>query len=200
MTGNDAMSDNDVLRAVSDSVSAVSTAGRPPLAQIRHRSRGQRRRRLLPAAGALIAAGAVAAAVTLTTHASPQPQARLDAWTVSEQANGDIQVTINQLQDPAGLQSTLRADGVPASVTFGQQNPACQHYPQSGPGLLRQVLGIPAPGQYQGPAGPYVFDIDPSALPSGAGAAIAVLSDSGPGAKFTVKQDIVSTSPGCTGS
>ena len=145
-------------------------------------------------------AGAAALAVTFAMPASHQPQARLDAWTVSKQANGNIQVTINQLQDPSGLQSTLRADGVPASVTFGQQNPACQHYPQPSPALLKQVLGIPAPGQYQGPAGAYVFDIDPSALPSGAGAAITVIRDSGSGAKFIVKQDIVHTSPGCTGS
>jgi hypothetical protein len=31
--------------------------------------------------------------------------------------------------DPAGLQSTLRADGVPASVTLFNLNPACQPYP-----------------------------------------------------------------------
>ena len=200
MTGNDAMSDNDVLRVVRDSVSAIPAASRPPVAQIRHRSRAQRRRWLLPAAGALVTAGAAAAAVILAMPVSHQPRVRLDAWTVSTQANGNIQVTINQLQDASGLQSTLRADGVPASVTFGQQNSACQHYPQPSPGLLKQVLGIPAPGQYQGPAGAYVFDIDPSALPSGAGAAIAVLRDSGSGAKFIVKQDIVYTSPGCTGS
>jgi hypothetical protein len=200
MTGNDAMSDNDVLRAVSVSVCAVPTSSRPQLAQIRHRGRVQQRRRMLPVAGALVGAGAAALAVTLAMPSSHQPQIRLDAWTVSTQANGDIQVTINQLQDPSGLQSTLRADGVPASVTFGQQNPACQHYPQSGPDLLQQVYGIPAPGQYQGPANAYVFDIDPSALPSGAGVAIAVLNDSGSGGKFTVNQDLVHTSPGCTGS
>jgi hypothetical protein len=200
MTGNDAMSDNDVLQAVRDSVSAIPVASRPPVAQITIRSGAQRRRWLLPAAGALVTAGAAALAVTFATPASHQPQARLDAWTVSKQAGGNIQVTINQLQDPSGLQSTLRADGVPASVTFGQQNPACQHYPQPSPRLLQQVFGIPAPGQYQGPAGAYVFEIDPSALPSGAGVAIAVLRDSGSGAKFIVNQDIVHTSPGCTGS
>ena len=78
-------------------------------------------------------AGAAVLAVTVAMPASHQPQARLDAWTVSKQANGNIQVTINQLQDPSGLQSTLRADGVPASVTFGQHNPACQHYPSPAP-------------------------------------------------------------------
>ena len=56
MTGNDAMSDNDVLRVVRDSVSAIPAASRPPVAQITHRSRAQRRRWLLLAAGALVAA------------------------------------------------------------------------------------------------------------------------------------------------
>ena len=51
--------------------------------------------------------------------------AQLTAWTVTRQADGNITITIRQLKDPAGLQATLRADGVPASVTFArQQNPA----------------------------------------------------------------------------
>ena len=152
MTGNDAMSDNDVLRAVSDSVSAIPVASRPPVAQITHRSRAQRRRWLLPAAGALVTAGAAAAAVTLAMPASHQPQIRLDAWTVSKQTNGNIQVTINQLQNPSGLQSTLRADGVPASVTFGQQNPACQHYPQSSPAAAEAGSRHPSTGPLPGPS------------------------------------------------
>jgi hypothetical protein len=43
--------------------------------------------------------------------------AQLAAWTVAKQANGDIKVTVRQLSNPSGLQSTLRADGVPANVT-----------------------------------------------------------------------------------
>ena len=49
---------------------------------------------------------------------SSAPSARLAAWTVTRQADGDITVTVNELRDPAGLQRTLRADGVPASVTL----------------------------------------------------------------------------------
>jgi DNA-directed RNA polymerase specialized sigma24 family protein len=45
-------------------------------------------------------------------------------------ADGLVDVTIRELRDPAGLQSKLRADGVPASVTFsGQPNPSCRPYP-----------------------------------------------------------------------
>ena len=59
-----------------------------------------------------------------------QPAAQPAAWTVATQADGNIRVAIRELRDPAGLQRTLRADGVPVSVTFtGQPNPACQPYP-----------------------------------------------------------------------
>lgn len=48
------------------------------------------------------------------------------AWTVAKQADGNIHVTIRQLRDPAGLQRTLRADGVPAIVTFAShRHPSC---------------------------------------------------------------------------
>jgi hypothetical protein len=64
---------------------------------------------------------------------------------VTRLADGDISVTINQFKDPAGLQSTLRADGVPASVTFAsQQNQACQPYPG---GTLSPGSGPPSPLQ-----------------------------------------------------
>lgn len=211
MNSSDAMSDNDVLRIVGDSVSALPAAGRPPVEQIERRARVQQRRRLIPAAGALVTAGAVAVAALAVTSAAPasrQPQARLDAWTVSEQANGDIQVTINQLKDPSGLQATLRADGVPASVTFGQQNPACHSYPHSGGNLelIRQVFEHPAPGEH--PVGAYVYDIDPSALPSGAGVDIEIVRVGDPWREprgmhkrqLISMTNIVYTSPNCTGS
>jgi hypothetical protein len=37
---------------------------------------------------------------------------------VAKQADSNVYVTVRELSDPAGLQSRLRADGVPASVTF----------------------------------------------------------------------------------
>lgn len=63
------------------------------------------------------------------------------AWTVASQPNGSIQVTVSELRDPAGLQSKLRADGIPASVTFsGEANPACHGYPSSGDQRQRREL------------------------------------------------------------
>lgn len=43
---------------------------------------------------------------------------RLAAWTVAKQPSGEIDVTLRQLEHPAQLQATLRADGLPAHVSF----------------------------------------------------------------------------------
>jgi hypothetical protein len=58
--------------------------------------------------------------------------AQLAAWTVAKQANGDIKITIRELSDSSRLQSTLRADGVPANVSSSTQfGPSCQPYPMT---------------------------------------------------------------------
>jgi hypothetical protein len=107
-----------------------------------HAVRNRRRARgLVAAAVGTAAAAAVAVSVVLpasrpaashpaasspaTSHPASLPSVRLAAWTVTRQADGSIQVTFREATDAAGLQRTLRADGVPVSVTFtGQQNHA----------------------------------------------------------------------------
>ena len=98
-----------------------------------------------------------------TPGGSHSTRVQLAAWTVARQANGDVDVTINQLKDPAGLQSTLRADGLPASVSFSgpMVGASCQPYAASR-GTLRTVA------QFHRDS----LAIDPSALPSGIGVAI----------------------------
>jgi hypothetical protein len=92
---------------------------------------------------------------------------RLAAWTVAKQANGDIDVTINQLQNPAGLQSTPRADGLPVNVTFSGPSPSasCQPYATSADELS-------AVAQWNTSDRSAFLVINPSALPSGTGVAI----------------------------
>ncbi len=153
--------------------------------------------------GALAVAAGAALAVTSTLvpsgQASHQPAAQLAAWTVTKQANGDIKVTIRELRDPAGLQRTLRADGVPASVTFaGQQNPACQGYPAGGSqSQRRQLLGsvVTPPARRA-----YVMVIHPSALPSGAGLQIFSSFENIPASAQGAAVRLVQASPQCTGS
>jgi hypothetical protein len=121
-----------------------------------------------------VMAGTALAAIALAPSGHPASQpghpgtAQLAAWTVAKQANGDIKVTIRQLSDPSGLQSTLRADGVPASVTsLGQQDLSCRLYPMT-QALFKSIYQA----QNAAGSGNTVLVIHPSALPSGAGVQI----------------------------
>jgi hypothetical protein len=197
-----------------------------PVDQIVSRGRAVRARRRIPAlAGALTVAAVAALAVTSlgsgTGQTSHQPTAQLAAWTVTKQADGNIRVTIRELRNPAGLESKLRADGVPASVTLiGQQNPSCRRYPVSQELVHRvfsqtlQVLPPPRQGPPTGTplsrVGPVVVMlIHPSALPSGTGVQLAttftllppVVANGGVEhvAHQDVERDLVYASPQCTG-
>jgi hypothetical protein len=176
------MNDNDTLAAVRDSLITAkgSLAGvhmNTPADAIMREGRARRRRHTLTGlTGATAAVAGTALAITALAapgHPASQPgsparhpdSARLAAWTVAKQANGDITVTVRQLSDPSGLQSTLRADGVPASVTsFASADPSCRPYPMT-QALFTRVY----PAQKATEAGTTVLTINPSALPSGAG-------------------------------
>jgi hypothetical protein len=174
------------------------------------------------AAAAAVAVAAVALGITSSptrSHPASRPASRLAAYAVSRQAGGIIQVSMfGQLRDPAALQATLRADGVPASVTFiGQQNPACQAYswppgpppsfqrhPQ--PNLPNRVFGPP----FSNPQGD-AFVIHLAALPPGVGVQVAAMKGipSGPAGPWpypkgsghaVVSLSLVKASPQCTGS
>ena len=148
MSAHDEMSDTDVLQAAADLLSAIPMPGTPDTAAIITAGRARRRRQVTGLSTAGSAAIAVVAlslsgsfggtgrqVADATSHRPGRPaQARLMAWTVTKLADGNISIRINQFKDPAGLQSALRADGVPASVTFAsQQNPACHAYPGGTP-------------------------------------------------------------------
>ncbi|MGH3255214.1 MAG: hypothetical protein ACRDOU_07350 [Streptosporangiaceae bacterium] len=197
------MNDQELITAVKQSVSGVQM--RVPAEQIVRRSRAIRSRRKIPAVVGVLAVAAGAAlaatgALVPSGQVSHQPTAQLAAWTVTRQANGDIKVTIRELTDPAGLQATLRADGVPASVTFaGQQNPACQGYSGGGSqSQRRQLLGSVATGPT---GGPYVLIIHPSAIPSGAGVEIwSGFGNNIPASAQGLSVELVQASSQCTGS
>jgi len=180
------VNDNELTTMVHESVADIHSA--TPVAQIISRGRAVRARRRIPAvAGALAVAAGTALAVTMllpfghpapmssdhpgllpSGHPGSHPASvRLAAWTVTKQANGDIDVTINQLKNPAGLQSTLRADGLPADVTFSGPglSVSCQPYATS-----RDMLSAVA--HYNTSDGSGVLVINPSALPSGTGVGI----------------------------
>jgi hypothetical protein len=188
-----------------------------PASNIMARADQARRHRRL---GVLAGAGGLAAAAVAVSVALPashhqaaghsKPAARLAAWTVTRLADGRIQVTFREATDPAGLQSTLRADAVPASVTFtGQQNPACRSVSFQAPpfsdkgafrGPLTKVLGFGGPpnAAYGYPRD--VLVIYPPALPHGYGIQIWTSGSPGAADSFQLHADLVKTSPQCTGS
>ena len=201
------MNDDELITAVREPFSAVQST--TPVEQIVSRSRTIRARRRIPGvAGALAVAAGTAVAVTALLPASHQPthpaRAQLAAWMVVKQADGGVRVAIHELRDPGRLQRTLRADGVPVSVTFiGQSNSACQPYGISGsPSQHRHLLGsmvttLPSHGNLR------VLIIHPSAFPPGAGLAIAAgqtdQSRGGGGIELTIGPP-VKVSLQCTGS
>jgi hypothetical protein len=224
------MNDDELMTAVRESFADIRS--NTALERIVSRSRAVRaRRRVLGVAAGLGGAAAAAVAVSVALPASPaasHPAAshpvgrstvQLAAWTVTRQPDGDIQVTFRQATNPAGLQRTLRADGVPASVTFtGHQNPACRPYPLPPsrpdpfawwlkhhhgmfPGPLSRVLGQP----FQNPQSAYnhpqdALVIHPAALPSGAGLQIWTSGTPGAADNFQLEVGLVTASSQCTGS
>jgi hypothetical protein len=178
------MNDTELSSMVRESVADIRSS--TPVDQIISRGHAVRtwRRRVPAAAAALAVAGGAALGVTaLEPSGHPAPTAagkagshpavvRLAAWTVAKQANGDIVVTIRQLQHPAQLQATLRADGLPARVSFsGRPDSAvCQPYSRSVSVrfLYRTLTWTLTRG------GSDVFTIHPSQLPSGGGLSITV--------------------------
>src|SRR3984957_15382233 len=147
------------------------------------------RRRGLPgaAASALAAGAAVAVAVTATagqqapggktaqnaaSGSSPRPapvaSTRLTAWTVTEGPHGTLKGTIREMEDPSGLQATLRADGARVVVTASLAWPvACGEWRGGNYRMGDQVVqtenrtGLPSAAGTE-------FLIRPSAIPAGA--------------------------------
>ena len=205
------MNDDDLITAVRESFTDVHSA--TPAGQIVKRGRAVRARRRVPGVAAAVgAAAAVAVAVSLAlpaSHPASSPGVQLAAWTVTRQADGNIKITFREATDAAGLQRTLRADGVPVSVTFtGQQNPACQPYPSGGSPAFRPFGPRTGPLDGSRFAGnpkeayetPYALVIDPSALPDGAGLQIWVSGTPGAADNFQLGTSLVKASPQCTGN
>jgi hypothetical protein len=173
MNVHDEMSDNEVLRAASDSLSAIPMANPPDVAAIMARGRARRRHRLSAVTGLSVAgvAAGTALALGLTGVLGPARvpgTIRTASFTLASNANGTATLTINpkELLDPAALQSDLAQDGIPAKVTSGS---FCSSDPV--PAGFSQVVS-------SNPAGPYTatpqngshptITIDPSAMPAGA--------------------------------
>lgn len=188
-----------------------------PLEDIERRGRARRRRRRIVATAATATALAGTAALVIPNLASdastltPPPAVRTQiagpspsphrtpvvhaAWAVATRQDGSVRVTIHQLQDAADLQAELRADGIPANVSF--QSPprllppgGCQQYdPHSGYFAL-------APAGTEDDT--VVFTIDPTTIPDGAGVALEAGYDTN--GMMLGAQTLVQAGPDCTGT
>jgi hypothetical protein len=161
------MNDNELIALVRDQRGKVEMTTSVDL--IISRGRAVRARRRVPAvAGALaVAAGAAVAATALVPSShqgnSQSGTTQLAAWTVSRQADGEVDVTIRELRDPTGLAAALHTDGVPAYVAFADPVPAqCKEYPAS-QSRLRAIY------QFRQRDGNAALVIHPAAIPAGAG-------------------------------
>lgn len=172
MSVHDEMSDNEVLRAASDSLSAIPMASPPDVAVIIARGRARRRRRLSAVAGvSVVAAAGTALALGLTGVLGPArtpASIRTAAFTLVSNSDGTATLTINpkELLDPAALQNDLAQYGIPAKVTSGS---FCSSDPAPA-GFSQVVPGQPAgsgTGTPQSGVQPTIT-IDPSAMPAGA--------------------------------
>ncbi len=164
------MNDDELATIVRDSVTGVHA--NTSVNQIVSRGRAVRARRRIPGVAAAMAgvAGAALAVVALVPSSHPAnrvPTAQLAAWTVAKHTDGDIYVTINELRDPAGLQATLRADGLPVNVSFSGPplSTSCQ-----ADDATKDVLRAVA--EFKTSDGRAYLVIHPSALPSGVGVSI----------------------------
>jgi hypothetical protein len=218
------MNDNELITTVREPFADVHmTIPIETVVQRGQMLRGRRRVRALAGAVALI--GGAAAAVAFLVPGGHATTARLAAWTVTKNAGG-ITIVVNELKDPAGLQAKLRADGVPARVTFDPLNWLTQPLPagcqapkmsdRANASLQGKILTPPAVLAYQDrmraegvrqfviPSSLYspsekraFLYINPAAIPRGIGLSIGV--DWQSQSDFGYGVDLVVTSPQCTG-
>ncbi len=161
-----------VLRAASDSLSAMPVASAPDVETITARGRARRRHRLSTIAGLSVAGAAAGTALALGLTGVLGPAQtpgtiRTAAFTLVSNSNGTATLTINQgeLLDPAALQSDFAQYGIPAKVTTGS---LCSS--DTAPAGFSQVVSVYPAGPYTATPGSGVqptITIDPSAMPAG---------------------------------
>jgi hypothetical protein len=179
--------------------------------------RAPQRRRLARPALVGVAAAAVAAATALALvpgspagHRGGQGGVALAAWSVVKERHGLIKVTIRQLRDPAGLERTLRADGVPAHVRFVHRFFQPSNSNEVPKGCLPPHLSSQAMAKVDEKLIPNVTVpeadaaiIRPSALPHGIGLYLKAWAPN-PGtrsaATLSMEINLVQATPRCTGS
>jgi hypothetical protein len=166
------LSDAEVLRAASCSLSRLPVASPPEVEAIVTRGRARRRNRLSAVAGLSVTAAAAATALVLGLtgvmgQARTPTTIKTASFTLVSNSNGTDTLTLDprELLDPAQLQSDLQANGIPAMVTSGS---ICTSDPA--PSGFSQVVSSSPAGPSTSmptPVSQPTITIDPSAMPAG---------------------------------
>jgi hypothetical protein len=210
------MNDDQLMTAVRDSFADVRLD--VPVEETARRGRALRGRgRAYRGAGvAAVAAiaGLTAVAVTGLGAGAGAGGTTLDAWTVTKGPGGVIGVTVRQLEDAAGLQAALRADGIPIRVAFQAGLPTdnpplpagcanARMSDEANANLQAKILGYPVapvtglgPGPVNGPG--IAITIHQRLIPRGVGIYLAVQSGSNR-QHYGWSLDLVQATPACTG-
>jgi hypothetical protein len=181
----------------------------PPAAAAR-----SRRRRFAVACLIGLAAAAVAAVFALDLTGSPaaprQGGVTLAAWSVVKEPHGLLKMTIRQLRNPAGLERTLRADGVPANVRFIHRFFQPSNSNDVPKGCLPPHLSSQAIAKVDEKLVPNMTVpeadaaiIRPSALPHGIGLYLKAWAPNPgrhPAATLSMEINLVEATPHCTGT
>lgn len=197
--------DSDLMTTVRESATGLHLD--IPLDAIKRRGRQlRRRRRLAGPAGIMAAAGAAALTATILASGTAPVQTRLAAWTVTQGPDDMVHVTIRQLDDPAGLQQALRADGIPARVAFAGAEvstdaslpPGCSapRIPDAENAALQEKI---IPEAHPTPASGLALAIDKSAIPHGIGIYLTVQNGSSQ-SSWGWGLDLVQATAQCTGT
>jgi hypothetical protein len=136
-----------------------------------------------PAAAPHTSASATAGPSSRATAASPSKpsQAKLDAWTVTKMDNGTLKITIREMQNPSGLQATLRADGARVVVTDSLGSPAgCDEWKGGDYRMGGDVIRLANKTGLPSPNGLEMF-LRPSDIPSGAALWMGINGNQVPG-------------------
>ncbi|MDX6337115.1 MAG: hypothetical protein QOG05_4455 [Streptosporangiaceae bacterium] len=202
--------DDELLTAVRESFAGARLS--TPLDATIRRGRTLRARRRTGglAAAIVLAAGLTVAGLVSSgagqpaPPAGPTPPATLAAWTVTKGAGHTLTILVRQLRDPAGLQRTLRADGVPAAVAFQggtlsltpplpRACHAARMPDQANAELQGRIIG---PGISPDPR-VIALVIHAAEIPRGIGLNLTVRSG---GSGYGWSLGLVQASPACTGS
>jgi hypothetical protein len=213
--------DSELLTAVRESFAGIRLSA-PLDATVRRGRQLRARRRMagIAAAAAVVAGGAALATALLLPGGAPPPAAsgphpvasgtrpgstQLTAWTVTKGPGDTVTILIRELRDPAGMQRTLRADGVPARVAFQggtlsdtpplpRQCRDTQLSPEQDAALQGKILGQSFMPEIQNGI---ALVIHANEIPKGIGLNLTVRSG---GNGWGWSLGLVRASPECTGS